>query len=146
MSRDVHFCIAIFLKKEKSSTEEKDRSYVSIHDDSDMDSDEDGSSSAGEIMGPQDPSLKSADKKLIENPPSPSPPSPPLSSMPKIPPGHASIPCHMRKKTPIHGSSIWNQSLKNLMKDQEVTKMPLTQSDMNVGNSQFSASTMLSSK
>ena len=51
-------------------------------------------------METQDPSLKSADEKFIENPPSPSPSFPPLSSMPEIPPGHEIIPCHIRMKTP----------------------------------------------
>ena len=51
-------------------------------------------------METQDPSLKSDDEKLIENPPSPSPSPPSLSSMPEIPPGHESILCHMRTKTP----------------------------------------------
>ena len=96
----MHFCITIFLKKEKSSTEEKDTSHVSIRDDSDMDSDEDGSSSAGETTEMQNSSLKSADEKLIGNPPSPSPSSPLLSSMPEIPPGHESIPHHTRTNTP----------------------------------------------
>ena len=51
-------------------------------------------------METQDPSLKSAAEKYIENPPSPSSSPPPLSSMPEIPPGRESIPHHMRKKTP----------------------------------------------
>ena len=99
-SRDVCFCITIFPKKEKPSAEEKNTFYISIHDDSDMDSDEDGSSSAGETMETQDSSLKSADEKSIGNPPSPSPSPPLLSSMHEIHPGHESIPHHMRMKTP----------------------------------------------
>ena len=65
-SREVRFCITIIPKKEKPSTEEKNTSYVSIHDDSDTNSDEDGSSSAGETTETQDPSLKLADENSLK--------------------------------------------------------------------------------
>ena len=92
--------MTIFLKKEKPSIDERNPFHVSIYDDSDMDSDEDGSSSAGETTGTQDSSLKSADEKFIGNPPSSSPSPPLISSMSETPPGHESIPHHKRMRTP----------------------------------------------